>query len=436
MITHTTVDTGEGQRTGTGDRDGAPGETGRKGTARRWPPGRLRRWWDDPGSRRRLLWAVGGVVFLLLLVFAFRPTPIPVDTASVTRGRLETTIDAEGITRVVDRYEIAAPISGRLERISVQEGDPVAAGAEVARLSPAPLDPQAFSQAQAGVAAAEARVGEATAALEQARETMQQAQRSAQRVQEIVAAGGLSAEAGEQAVLDATRSEQQFEAAQARVQAANSELAAARAAVVGIDQEGSGGRAVVTAPAAGRVLRVHERSERVVPAGTPLVDIGDAAGLEVVIDVLSTDAVRIQPGAPIRVEDWGGGTTLLGQVRRVEPSAFTEVSALGVEEQRVNVVGDLVDPPPTLGDRYRVETRIVVWEGVDVVKVPTSALFQVGEAWMVFAVEGGEAVQREVVVGQRGAAEAEVLSGLEPDETVVLFPSDQLEDGAAVQPEG
>jgi HlyD family secretion protein len=435
MITRTSIDTEDGRSTRTGD--GAATSAAPAERPRGRPGNRLRTWWKDPRYRRRMIWTAAGLVLLILLVLAFRPTPLPVEVAAVTQGRLETTIDSEGITRVVDRYEIAAPITGRLQRITVQEGDPIPGGTIVARLTPAPLDPQAITQGQANVAAAQARVGEATAALTQARESMEQAQVHAERVLEVVEAGGLSREEGERAALEATRAEQQFQAAQARVQAANSEVAAARATIMNVDPEGSGGQATVevTAPAAGRVLTVHERSERVVAAGTPLVDIGDAAGLEVVIDVLSTEAVRIQPGAPIRIEDWGGETVLHGRVRRVEPSAFTEVSALGVEEQRVNVIGDLIDAPAALGDRYRIEARIVVWEADSVVKVPTSALFQLGDAWAVFVVADGEAALREVEVGQRGTAEAEVLAGLAPGETVVLFPSDQLEDGASVTPE-
>jgi HlyD family secretion protein len=401
------------------------------------PRGRLKRWWADPTARRRLIWGGIGVAILLLLVLAFQPDPLPVQTAEVTEGRLELTIDAEGMTRVVDRYQIAAPTAGRLERPSVEEGDAVPAGAIVARLTPVPLDPQAIAQAEAGVAAARARVSEASAGMEQAREAMEVARRHAERVATIVEAGGLSREAGEQARLDAIAAEQQFAASEARVNASSSDLDAARAALVNIDPEEGGGGAVVdvTAPAAGRVLRVDEQSERVVPAGTPLIDIGDASGLEVVVDVLSTDAVQVQLGAPLRILDWGGGSTLLGQVRLIEPSAFTEVSALGVEEQRVNVIGDLFDPPPELGDRYRVDARIVVQAVEEAVKVPSSALFQVGEEWAVFVVEGGTAVQRQLEIGLRGTSEAQVVAGLEPAETVVVFPSDQLQDGASVRQE-
>jgi HlyD family secretion protein len=188
------------------------------------------------------------------------------------------------------------------------------------------------------------------------------------------------------------------------------------------------------APAAGQVLRVLQESERTVAAGTPLVEIGDARDLEIVADVLSTDAVRVQPGAAVVVEEWGGGTPLRARVRRVEPSAFTKVSALGVEEQRVNVVADFVDPPGPLGDGYRVEVRIVTWEADDVVRVPASALFRHADAWHVFLADGGRARRRRVDVGARAAFEAEALAGVAPGEMVVLHPGDRVDDGVRIAP--
>jgi HlyD family secretion protein len=213
-------------------------------------------------------------------------------------------------------------------------------------------------------------------------------------------------------------------------------VAAARAALLDADPAGSTGRAValVRAPVGGRVLRVHEPSERIVAAGTPLVQLGDAGGLEVVVDVLSTDAVRIQPGAPMRLVEWGGEGAIAARVRLVEPSGFTKVSTLGVEEQRVNVIGDLLDPPAVLGDGYRVEARIVTWAADDVLRVPNSALFRTGGGWSLFVEQEGRARLREVRVGHRGASEAEVLDGLAEGEQVILFPSEQIRDGVRVRP--
>ncbi|HEX2205360.1 MAG TPA: efflux RND transporter periplasmic adaptor subunit, partial [Longimicrobium sp.] len=241
-------------------------------------------------------------------------------------------------------------------------------------------------------------------------------------------------QAREQAELAATTRQRELEAAQAAARAARAEVASARAALV--DASPSGAPSSVTevrSPVRGRVLRVARESERPVAPGEALVELGDAQALEVVVDVLSTDAVRIEPGMPILIEEWGGPRPLQGRVRTVSPSAFTKVSALGVEEQRVDVVGDLVDPPGPLGDGYRVEARIVTWEGSGVLAVPVSALFRTGADWSVFVVEDGRARLRRVQVGHRGDAEAEVAGGLREGETVVLFPSDQVKDGAPVR---
>jgi HlyD family secretion protein len=386
-------------------------------------------------TRRRLAWGAAIVVVAALIGIWMRPTPLVVETAVVARGALETTVDAEGVTRVRDRYLVAAPVSGRVERIPVREGDAVEAGAVLARISPLPLDPQATALAQARLSAALAGADEAGARLAQAREALQQAERTTARFREVATAGGMSVDAVERAELQLASAAREHQAAQARSRAAAAEVDAARAALLDVNPGRATGRAVavVRSPAAGQVLRVHEPSERVVQAGSPLIEVGDAAGIEVVVDVLSTDAVRIPAGATMRLVEWGGEGTLTARVRLVEPSGFTKVSALGVEEQRVNVVADLLDPPASLGDAYRVEARIVTWQNPDVLKVPNSALFRSGEEWRVFVVENGRAQLRPVAVGRRGAAEAEVVGGLGTGDTVVLFPSDRLQDGVRVR---
>ena len=224
------------------------------------------------------------------------------------------------------------------------------------------------------------------------------------------------------------------DAARAAVAAAAADVQAMRAALSGSDPRGQGPTVAVTAPSAGRVLRVLEESERVVPAGTPLLEIGGASGLEVVVDVLSSDAVRISSGDPVLVNEWGGDRTLHGRVRLVEPAAFTEISALGVEEQRVNIIVDLVDMPAELGAGFRVEAAVVVWEGSDVATVPTSAVFQRDGGWRLFVVEEGRARLREVQLGQRSADAAEVLGGVQPGEEVIVFPSADIHDGVRVSP--
>lgn len=411
------------------------------------------------------VWLRRGLVAAAVLAAAglawwvFRPAPLRVDVAPVDRGPLRVTVDEEGETRVRQRYVVAAPTTGRLLRILLDEGDAVDAGSIVARIEPVPLDPRDSAAAQARLEAAEANESAARARVGLAQATLEQAQRGARRADQLSRAGTLAAEDLEEAQLELTRARRELEAARQAADATVHEVEAARAALIaayapeagGPDETpvppagrpgpaaGGGGACApapcveVRAPEGGQVLRVLEESERIVAAGTPLVELGDPAALEIVVDVLSSDAVRIRPGAPVLVEEWGGDRPLQARVRRVEPSAFTKVSALGVEEQRVNVLADLREAPLGLGDGYRVEARIVVWEAPDVLRAPASALFRSGKRWAVFAVEDGVARRREVEVGHRGTDAVEVLGGLDAGERVILHPGDRLEDGARVQ---
>jgi HlyD family secretion protein len=384
--------------------------------------------------KRWILVGVGAAAVLVVLMLGLNGSAVEVELAQVARDTLRVTVEEEGRTRVRDRYVVAAPVTGRLARIQVKEGAAVGAGEVLARISSTPEDPRTRSVTEAQLLAAEARRGQVAAQVEEARALATQAAREAERRRELADAGALSREEMEHAELQAVSARRQVEAAVAALRAADADVEAMRASLMGASPEGAGGGvATVTAPSAGRVMRVLEESERVVMAGTPLLELGDAGGLEVVVDVLSADAVRIAPGNAVLVEDWGGERPLAGRVRLVEPAAFTEVSALGVEEQRVNVIVDLLESPPQLGAGYRVEARIVVWEGRGVLTVPTSALFQRDGAWRVFAVEGGRARLRTVEVGQRGEEAAEVRGGLEEGEAVVLFPTDEVQEGVRVE---
>jgi HlyD family secretion protein len=387
-------------------------------------------------SRKRLVWGGLALGLLVLSWLALRPAALEVEVGAAVRGPLEITVDAEGVTRVRDRYQIATPIGGRVQRIALREGDAVAAGSILAHITPLPLDIQAATQARARLAAALAGQQEARTREAQAREALEQVERSTARIREVADAGGMSVDAVERVELQLAVARRDHDAADSRASAAAAEVVAARAALLAVDGNGAPGGAIsiVRSPANGQVLRVYEPSERVVTAGTPLLEIGDAASLEVVVDVLSTDAVRIRPGATMRLEQWGGDRAVTARVRLVEPAGFTRVSALGVEEQRVNVVGDLIDTPAALGDGYRVEARIVTWEDTDVLKVPNSALFRRGAEWGVFVVENGRAKLRSVQIGHRGIHEAEVLGGLANGDAVVLFPSDRIQEGARVKP--
>lgn len=400
------------------------------------------------GQRAARRWgtAVGVAVILLLAFLAFRPAPVRVDTARVERGRMRVSVDEEGRTRVRDRFTIAAPIAGRVARIVLEAGDPVQRGSVVARMNPLPLDPRSRAEAVARLDAAQAARREAEVRVEHARAALEQAQRTATRARQLGATGTIGKEERELAELAETARQKELDAATFAAQAAAYNLEAARAALMAPGSEDN--QAMVAAcetaqrdgclelrsPVDGQVLKVMEESERVVALGTPLLELGDPRALEVVVDVLSADAVQIKPGALMQIEEWGGPEPLQARVRVVEPSGFTKVSALGVEEQRVNIVGDFVSPAAPLADGYRVEARIIVWEAADVLKVPTSALFRRGGAWNVFVVDSGRARRRSVKIGRRSALEAQVLDGLNEGDMVIVHPSDQVEEGVRIAP--
>jgi HlyD family secretion protein len=383
-------------------------------------------------TRRRLLLGLGGAAAAALLVLLFRPAPVTVDVATVGRGPLAVTVDEQGQTRVLLRATIVAPAAGRLARIQLDEGDPVTAGMVLGRLAPLPLDPRTREQAVAHVREAEAARREASAREAEARAALAQARRNLARARQLVAGGGAPVAEREQAETAERSAGDEVAAARFRAQAAAAEVSSARATLV---ETMSPGHVVeVRAPVAGRVLRVPDKSERVVAAGAPLLEIGDPAAIEAVVDVLSTDAVRIRAGAPMLLDDGSGLAPLAARVHRIEPSGFTKVSPLGVEEQRVNVIGRFLEPPRRLGDRYRVEARIVLWQSPDVLKVPVGALFRAGGGWCVYVVRGHRAELRPVRVDHWGAAEAEVLAGLAPGDRIVVHPGDDVKDGVRLRP--
>ncbi|MFN0122256.1 MAG: efflux RND transporter periplasmic adaptor subunit [Blastocatellia bacterium] len=376
--------------------------------------------------------AIGSAVFV-----AWRPAPVSVETAAVTCGPMRVTIDAEGKTRVRKRYVAAAPVTGRLTRIALERGARVTQGATLARLEPLPLpplDPRQLAEARARVAAAEQLRNEAETGVTHVAADCEQAARELTRATSLVETGDIARQEYERIRNAAQTCRQQHEAAQYRARAAAADVDLARAALLAVERAGqSGDSAVITvrAPVAGRVLRILEESERVVPAGTPLLELSGAA-LEIVMDVLSTDAVRIRPGARVWVEGWGGDRALPARVRLIEPSGFTKISALGIEEQRVNVIADFTEQNASLADGYRVEARIVMWEAAEVLKVPLSALFRRGDAWHVFVLEQGIARLRPVETGQRTQLEAEVQRGLRRDEQVIAHPAAEVTDGVRV----
>lgn len=388
-----------------------------------------------PIKNVRVLAAV--LVVGAVAALALWPESIEVDLATVERRSMEVTIDEEGETRVRDRFIVSSSVGGRLERIELEPGDPVSKGAVVARLVPADaplLDPRTRAELAAGVEAARASLVQAQAERERAAATLANARDLLRRRENLIEAGAISREDLESARTSVQTADSAVRAATAVVDQAGHQLELARARLLAGGT--GGGRAVdLRAPVSGVVLKRHHESEAVVPPGEPLVEIGDPARIEVVSDLLSTDAVRVSPGQPVHIVQWGGGHALDATVRRVEPSGFMKVSALGVEEQRVNVIIDFADPATAgraLGDGYRVEVQIVTWQGQDVMTAPVGSLFRAGDGWATFVVVDNQARRRTVELGHRNDEFGEIVTGLQPGDTVVLHPPDTLTDGARV----
>ena len=386
-------------------------------------------------SRRLTMAAVVALAAVALIVFALMPSPLEVETGKVVRGPLRVTIDQEGETRAKDRFVISSPVEGRLLRVGFDDGDSVKQNEVVARIDPLPLNQREREEVVARVESAEAALQQARARAAKAREDKEQAERDRARAENLAQEKVISAQALDLARNAAVTSAREFEAAQYNVQVAASELKIARAGLVSLDA-GRGKPAPLIelrSPVSGRILRVQEKSERVVQAGTPIAILGEPDKVEIVADVLSTDAVKIRPGADVQLGGWGGDHPLRAQVRLVEPYGFTKISALGVEEQRVNVISDFVDPPGPLGDGYRVECEITVWSGENVLKVPMSSVFRRGQGWSTFVIENGRAKLRDVEIGHRNETEVEILSGLAQGEDVILHPGNQVSDGVRVR---
>ncbi|AFY77788.1 MAG: efflux RND transporter periplasmic adaptor subunit [Hydrococcus sp. C42_A2020_068] len=442
---------------------------------------------------QKLVYLIAGLGIATLVVFSFRPAPIRIDMATVKRGSLQVTVDSEGETRIRNRYVVSAPVAGRLARLNLKEGYKVNKGALIAQIDPLPLTAQvresqarlrewqaeragvatlrpkaaALAQAQARIRAAVAAERVAEAKVRQIEATLAQAKRDRDRAQQLHAQGAISRQEFENAELLEISRAKELEAAKREVDSAAAEVAAAqkelsilqaeqrdpdylldvydaRIASVRAELEklaDEAKRTEIRAPVDGYVLRVLQESARYVEAGTPLLEIGNPKDLEIVVDLLSSDAVNVKPGATMLIEHWGGEQALKAKVRYVEPSAFTKVSALGVEEQRVNVIADFVNPSIPLSDGYRVETRTVVWEGKNVLIVPLSALFRCdrqqngsdSKAWCTFIVENNRARKREIEISQRSSFEAAIKRGLQVGEKVILHPTEQIQEGQRVE---
>lgn len=374
-----------------------------------------------------------------LLAIAVWPKTVDVDTGSVARGPLVVTVDDEGMTRVRDRFVVSSPVAGRVLRIELEPGDLVKRGQLVARVRAEPpplLDERTRAEARAAAESARAALGRARAEEQRARAALTQLKRDLTRVRELAENRVVSAQELEARESEVKAAEESQNAAVFAVKVATSDLERAQARLAPPLADAGGRIVPVTAPADGAILKRVRESESVVPAGDPLVEIGDPHRLEIVVDLLSTDAVRVKPGARAIIEQWGGDRQLQARVRRIEPAGFTKISALGVEEQRVNVVLDFVDPAfalAALGDAYRVEVRVVIWEAPAVLKVPTSALFREGEKWAVYTVASGRARRVPIELGHQTGQEAEVISGLAERDVVIVHPGDSVSDGTKVK---
>ena len=450
---------------------------------------------------RQLPYILGGLGIVAILIWAFLPSPIPVDVAEVKRGNLLVTVNEEGETRIRKRYLVSAPVEGRLARINLDEGDRVSQGQIIAQIDPLSLDSQiqeaqarlrqwqaekvgvetqrpkqeAIFQAEARIRAAVAKEKETLAKVEQARASLEQARRDRDRNQQLHSDGAISRQAKERAELEETTQLRALEAAERLVDSARAEIHAAQEAlsilraeqqdpdylldvydaqIAGVEAElakltDDANRTDILSPIDGYVLRVHLESAKYIEAGTQILELGNPQNLEIVVDLLSSDAAKVKPGAMMFLEHWGGESSLKAKVRYIEPSAFTKVSALGVEEQRVNVIADFVDSEipldasrsASLGDRYRVETRTVIWSGEDVLLVPLSALFRcqsnsdrsLTDTWCTFVLENNQAQKRQLKISQRSNFAAAIEQGLQESEQVILHPTEKIHSGTSVK---
>jgi HlyD family secretion protein len=394
--------------------------------------------------KRILIWTLLGTLLLGSLIWAFSPRPVPVDLVTLEPGSLTVTIDDEGETRVQDIFVLSAPISGRALRIDAEAGDQVIAKqtllAEIEPIDPTLLDPRSEAQARADIQAAEANRVLAEASVKEAQVELNFALKELQRSRKLRQDAMISARELESAELSYETRLAALDTAHANRQARQAELARAQAQLISPTQPRDTTTECqcvpIRAPIDGQVLKIVHKSAGVVSAGEPLLEIGNPADLEIVSDLLSTDAVKVRAGQKVLIENWGGEETLEGIVRRVEPFGFTKISALGIEEQRVNVIIDFTSPRENwsrIAHGYQVELRIILWQGDSVLKLPLTALFREGDRWAVFVNQNGKASLRHIKIGRRTGLEAEILEGLKPGEQIVIHPGEQIADGVLIE---
>lgn len=386
-----------------------------------------------------------GIVLLLAVMAygfyaAFTPRPVLVDLARAKSGSMQVTIDEEGTARVRHVYAVSSPIAGHLDRVTLEEGDLVTPETPIARIHPLDspfLDTRTRAQLEASIAAARSEVASAEFELLRIETARDLALSDYKRMEQLAKNSIVSDSQLERSLSSWQGQEALVDSARARVAIRKAELASAEAQLTqpGTDAGHAGNKDCcinILSPIKGVVLGVHARSEQAVSMGTVIADVGDPSDMEITVDVLSSDAVNIRPGARVEISDWGGPGTYDATIRRIDPAAFTKVSALGIEEQRVNVLLDLDEAPPGLGHGYRVFARLVVWSSNNALQIPVGALFRDGGAWAVFSVHDGVARRVKIEIGQMNAASAQVLSGLEEGAEIVLYPNDTLKDGSLI----
>ena len=395
-----------------------------------------------PGAWRRFI-PYGIVAALVFAIIAgLRPRPIEVETATVTTGPLDVTVLEEGKTRIRHRYTISPPISGYLNRIPLRAGERIEAGKTVlATIQAQPsafLDPRSRAEAEARAKGAEATKMRAESELERLRASLELAQKEKVRAADLKTKGAISTKEWDTAETQVTMLGRELHSAEFAVRVAEFERVQAQAALAQAESpaDAKSEPLTLTAPVTGFVLNVYEESARTVLAGVPIMEVGDPTDLEAEIELLSSDAVGVQTGAEVSIEQWGGDAPLRGKVTVIEPGGYTKISALGVEEQRVKVRVEFAEPIPAthpLGDRFRVEARILIWHGERVPQVPTGALFRRGNDWMTFVLAGGKARLTKVEIAHTNGVAAEVRAGLNQGQSVILHPPDAVADGGAVR---
>ncbi|MFZ1990973.1 MAG: HlyD family efflux transporter periplasmic adaptor subunit [Alphaproteobacteria bacterium] len=400
---------------------------------------------NDARKRRIYMWAGIGAVTVAAFAFAFWPRAVPVDMATIERGAMMVTLDEEGETRIHDIYTISAPIAGEITRIDAQPGDEVHANetliAVIHPVEPGLLDTRTQSEREAQLHSAEAAVGAAEADVVSAKAQLDLAKSDLARARKLTPKNTISEQDLERLQNNVRVRNASLNAAEAALRARKADVETAKASLIGPTTHAPTplDPVDVVSPVDGHVLRVLRKSEGVVAAAEPLVDIGDAGKLDAIVDYLSTDAVQIKAGDPVLIDDWGGGNQLKGHVERVEPYAFTKVSALGIEEQRANVIIDFDSPLEArarLGHGYRIQSHVIIWRSDNVVKVPLGGVFREGGKWTVFAVRNGRARLQNIEIGHMNTLDAEVVKGLAPGDIIIIHASERIKDGTLVVKRG